>query len=327
MTPSSLPLAIGIDFGGTSIKSALVRGPQLLRQAPPINPQNASARQTLDAISEAISELCSDLPSHVPIGIGLPGLVDSTHGVVHGLSNVEGWEDVPVRQFLADRFDVPVILENDANAMAYGEWRYGAAQHARSAICITLGTGVGGALILDGHLYRGARLAAGELGHVSIDHHGKPGPYGNRGGLEEYVGNAEITARAQAAYDAACTPPPAVPCTPEILAMAAHRECPIALALWEEIASEIGAALASAVWLLNPEIIVIGGGVAKAGDPLFGPLRDTVRQRTSKVLHEELRIVPALLGNHAGAIGCAALALDAALAADPLTHALTMAPS
>ena len=310
MNPSPLP-AIGIDFGGTSIKSALVQGAEVLRRGRLINPQGASAAQTLSAIEEVIRELCHDLPGLVPVGIGLPGLVDSTHGIVHGLSNVDGWEEVPVQRLLEDRLHVPVILENDANAMAYGEWKHGAATHARHVICITLGTGVGGALILDGKLFRGAQLAAGEIGHASIDYRGKPGPYGSTGGLEEYVGNAQITERAEEAYRQVNLPPPAQPCSPEILASAGNAGCPIARRLWEAVGDEIGAALASAVWILNPDAIVIGGGVAKAGDILFDPIQRSLRSRTPPVIHEQLRIVPAQLGNDAGAIGCAALALEA----------------
>ncbi len=308
-TPSAL--AIGIDFGATSIKSALVRGGEILRHGRLIDPQNATAAETMAAIEGVIRELCSDLPSLVPVGIGLPGLVDSTNGIVHGLSNVIGWEEVPVRQLLQDNLGVPVILENDANAMAYGEWRHGAARDARHVICITLGTGVGGALILDGKLFRGAQLAAGEIGHASIDYQGKPGPYGSTGGLEEYVGNGQITERAMDAYRYAGVIPPATPCTPEHLAYAAQAGCPVAKELWEAIGTEIGAAIASAVWLLNPDAIVIGGGIARAGELVFDPIRRSVSNRTAPVIHESLRIVPATLGNDAGAIGCAALALEA----------------
>jgi glucokinase len=310
MSASLLPPAVGIDFGGTSIKSALVRGAEILRRGRPINPQGASALQTLNAIEEVVRELCDTLPEPAPVGIGLPGLVDSTHGVVHGLSNVEGWDEVPVQRILQERLQVPVILENDANAMAYGEWKYGAAVGTQHVICITLGTGVGGALILNGKLFRGAQLAAGEIGHASIDYRGRSGPYGSRGGLEEYVGNSQITERAAEAYASAQIQPPGDPCTPELLAKAAQAHCPVAQSLWKAIGDEIGAALASAVWLLNPDAIIIGGGVAKAGEILFDSIRRSVHARTAPVIHTQLRIVPAQLGNDAGAIGCATLATE-----------------
>ena len=196
------------------------------------------------------------------------------------------------------------------NAMTYGEWKYGAARGARHCLCLTLGTGVGGGLILDRRLYRGAQLAAGEIGHASIDYRGKPGPYGNFGGLEEYVGNQQIAERAVELYRAAGIVRTKEECAPKELEIAARGGDGIAQGLWEAVGDEVGAALASAVWVLNPDTIVIGGGVAKAGDLLFDPIRRSVESRTLKLFHENLRIVPAALGNDAGAIGNAALVLD-----------------
>jgi glucokinase len=310
--PNSLPHAVGIDFGGTSIKPALVQGSTILTHGATFNPQGRTAAQTLDAMEESIRFLCKDLSSLVPVGIGLPGFVDSVHGVVHGLSNVAGWTEVPVSKILSERLGVPVILENDANAMAYGEWLYGAAAHTRNAVCITLGTGVGGALILEGKLYRGSQLAAGELGHTSIDLNGRMGPYGNKGCLEAYVGNHSISARALAAYAQAGIPAPSEECTPLDLTGAAREGCPVALHIWQTIGDELGAAFANIVWILNPDVIVVGGGVAKAGDLLFPHIEHSLKSRTSPVINRQLRIVPATLGNDAGAIGCAALALAAA---------------
>lgn len=312
MNHSPKPLAIGIDFGGTSIKPALVSGDSIVRRGRTIDPQaTGSAANTLREMESVIRDLCVSAEGPVPVGIGLPGLVDSIRGVVHGLSNVPGWTEVPVAAILRERLGVPVILENDANAMAYAEWRYGAAANSRHALCVTLGTGVGGGLILDGKLFRGAQLSAGELGHNSIDYRGLPGPYGNFGCLESYVGNNAISARALEAYAQAGTPPPASECTPKDLFEAAQNQCPVAIALWKAVGDELGAALANAVWLLNPDAIVIGGGVANAGHFVFEPLMVSLRSRTSRVVHENLRVVPAALGNDAGAIGSAALALDA----------------
>lgn len=306
---NSQSYAVGIDFGGTSIKPALVQGKNVVKHGATINPQGRSAEETLSAMEEGIRALCRDLPGLVPVGIGLPGLVDSVHGVVHGLSNVPGWTEVPASKILSERLKVPVILENDANAMAYGEWLYGAAAQTRNAVCITLGTGVGGALILEGQLYRGSQLAAGELGHTSIDMNGEPGPYGNKGCLESYVGNHPISTRALKAYAAAGIPAPTPECTPLDLATAAHNGCPVAHKIWEIIGDELGAAFANVVWILNPDIIVVGGGVAKAGELLFPHIERSLRSRTSSVINSQLRLVPAALGNDAGAIGCAALAL------------------
>jgi glucokinase len=232
--------------------------------------------------------------------------------MVHELTNVPGWHDVELRRLLRERTGLPVTIENDANAMAYGEYKFGAAQDGRHVVCITLGTGVGGALILDGRLFRGAQLGAGEIGHVSIDYRGVAGPYGNNGGLEEYVGNVQIGERAARAYQAAGKSRSAEECTPAGLARAAATGDEVAVALWNEVGLEIGVALSSVIYLINPDTIVIGGGVAKAGDVLFGPIRKTIEARTSRIFHEHLRILPAALGNEAGIIGSSILALESA---------------
>jgi glucokinase len=309
--PEGHSYAVGIDFGGTSIKPALVQGAKIIQRGAPIDPQAADANTVLLEIERSTRQLCSALPNLVPVGIGLPGLVDSEHGIVHGLSNVVGWDEIPVSRILGERLGVPVILENDANAMAYGEWKYGAAASTRHAVCITLGTGVGGGLIIDRKLFRGAQLAAGEVGHTSIDYRGAKGPYGNLGCLESYVGNHWISERAKEAYRCANHAPPSPDCTPEQLAKAAVAGCQIAGALWEAVGDELGAALSNVIWLLNPDAIVIGGGVAKAGRLIFEPIERSIKSRTSRVIHEKLRLLPAMLGNDAGAVGCGALALEA----------------
>ena len=305
--------AIGIDFGGTTIKSAVVKEGRILAHGEPIDTEShTSAKTLIDEILRVIATLRGLHPEVAAIGVGLPGFVDSVNGIVHELTNVAGWDEVPLRSILAERTGLPTIIENDAKAMAYGEFSYGAAQNGRHVICITLGTGVGGGLILDGRLYRGAQLGAGEIGHASIDYRGVPGPYGDRGGLEEYVGNHQIAERAAQMYADAGHEVPVEKCTPLDLEHAARNGDPVALAMWDRVGAEIGCALVNAIWILNPDSIVIGGGVANAGDLLFEPIRRIVEKRTTALFHENLRIVPAALGNEAGIIGCATLAAEAA---------------
>jgi len=306
------PHAIGIDFGGTTIKSGLVRGGEIVARGALIDTQQcAGPDEIIDALCNVVAQLGEQGGNVIALGIGLPGIVDSVHGMVHNLTNVTGWDNIPLRQLLQERTALPTTIENDANSMTYGEWRYGAAMNARHAVCITLGTGVGGGLILDGRLYRGAQLGAGEIGHLSIDYRGIPGSYANYGALESYVGNSAIAERASQLYRAAGNPRTEEECTPRDLERYARTGDPIALGLWEALGTEIGAALASVVWVLNPDTIVIGGGVAKAGDLLFNPIRRIISERTVDVFHENLRVVSAALGNDAGIIGNAALAIDA----------------
>ena len=305
--------AIGIDFGGTTIKSGLVCDGAIVEHGALIDTQlYEGPGEIMEALGSVIQKLRANPAGAAAIGIGLPGLVDSVNGIVHELTNVPGWQDVALRDLLREQTGLPVTIENDANAMAYGEWKYGAAKDGRHVVCITLGTGVGGALILDGRLYRGAQLGAGEIGHMSIDLQGRPGPYGNFGGLEEYVGNQQIAERAAEKYREAGSPRETAECTPAALAISAREGDAVARMLWETLGDEIGAALASVVWILNPDTIVIGGGVAKAGALLFDPISRSIQARTLRVIHEHLRVVPAILGNEAGIIGSAALALESA---------------
>ncbi|HYR57151.1 MAG TPA: ROK family protein, partial [Chthoniobacteraceae bacterium] len=307
--------AIGIDLGGTSMKSALVVEGEIVHRGNPIDTQSLGGPI---AIIDAMVGLVGQLGEHgkpvAAIGIGLPGLVDSVNGIVHELTNVPGWEETPLRQIMRQRTGLPVTIENDAKAMAYGEWKYGAAKSGRHVICITLGTGVGGGLIIEGKIYRGAKLAAGEIGHMSIDYRGRRGPYGNFGGLEEYIGNHQIAERAQERYRDAGRELTLEQCSPRCLAELANNGDAIAKQMWEDLGDELGAALASVVWIINPDTIVIGGGVAKAGELLFDPVRRSIRARTLDIIHNDLRIVPAALGNDAGIIGNAALAIEAATA-------------
>jgi glucokinase len=313
--------AIGIDFGGTTIKSGLVKEGRIVRHGELIDTQRLPGPDAIvDALVKVIGDLRKGEPGATAVGIGLPGLVDSLNGVVHELTNVPGWIDVELRRLLRERTGIPVTIENDANAMAYGEFKFGAARDGTHLVCITLGTGVGGALILDGRLYRGAQLGAGEVGHLSIDYRGVAGPYGNFGGLEEYVGNQQIAQRAVDLYEKAGRKKAPEDCTPAALAGAAAAGDSVAAELWQAIGTEIGAALASVIYILNPDTIVIGGGIAKAGEILFGPIRQTIAERTPPVLHQKLRVVPAALGNEAGIIGSSILALEYASA----EHARTL---
>ena len=303
--------AIGIDFGGTTIKSAIVQDGAVLDRGELID---TTKHRTSDAVIGELLRVIAAMrkahPEIEAIGVGLPGFVDSVTGIVHELTNVQGWHEVALVALLRDKTGLRAAIENDANAMAYGEFMHGAAKGARNAMCVTLGTGVGGGLILEGRLYRGSRLAAGEIGHMSIDSHGPRGVYGTPGDLETYVGNRQIAERAARLYSASGQKRPLEKCTPADLAALATAGDHIAIALWDAIGTDIGAALADGVWLLNPDTIVIGGGIAAAGEIVIAPIRRTICERSSSLFHEQLRVVPASLGNDAGIIGAAELALE-----------------
>lgn len=308
---SKTATAIGIDFGGTSVKPGVVAGGKILEFAERIpTRRHAGAEALLAAVLDAVKSLRAKHPEVCAIGAGLPGIVDSINGRVGELTNVPGWKDVGLTKLLEERTGLPAMIDNDANAATYAEWLFGAGRDGINVVCMTLGTGVGGGLILDGKLYRGSQLGAGEIGQMTIDPNGVPGHYGNFGALEKYVGNNQIAQRAQVLYREAGLTKSEEECSPLALQNAADAGDVIAKKVWEEVGFHLGITLCDIVWLLNPDRIVIGGGVAKAGEYVFGPIRKTLRERTMKIFHEKLEVVPAALGNDAGIIGSAALALE-----------------
>lgn len=301
---------IGIDFGGTSVKLAVVEGETLLTEIHRIPTQEfESPDHLIERISRVVAEIREQHPSVSAIGVGVPGAVNFSTGMTYNLTNVKGWSEVPLRDILAGESGLPTVIDNDANCMAYAEWKFGAARGCSHAVCVTLGTGVGGGLILNNQLFRGANYAAGEIGQMSIDLNGVPGPYGNTGALERYIGNRQITEMAAEIYRQRGEEVPAVH-TPEALAEMAGKGDPVALEVWTKVATCLGFSLMSVVYLLNPEAIVIGGGVSEAGALLFDPLQKTLKNSLTAECFDHLRIVPARFGNTAGMIGSSAMASE-----------------
>jgi glucokinase len=309
---SSEPLAIGIDFGGTAVKIGVCQGAELLHQDEALSTKaHPGPAALIAAMAERVLKLRERFPQVAAVGVGVPGLVDYDHGFVHELPNVPGWKHTPLRALLSEKVGLPVSVENDANAMCYAEWRHGAAKGLRNVVALTLGTGVGGGLVLDGKMFRGSGFAAGEIGQMSIHFDGKPGHFGNVGALEKYIGNHQIAEHAVHRYAEAGITKDLTECTPKLIAIAAQGGDDIARQIWSEIADWLGTALASIAWLVNPDAFVIGGGVSQAGALLFEPLERRVRSMLSTVVWEKLRIVPAKYNNDAGIIGNAVLAADA----------------
>lgn len=304
------PQVIGVDFGGTSVKLAVVEGSELLTDIERIPTQEFDGPDRLiEAISKAIAVLRAGHPQVAAVGVGVPGAVDFAAGVTYNLTNVKGWTSVPLRDRLAEATGLPAMLDNDANCMAFAEWKYGAGQGCRNLVCVTLGTGVGGGLVLNGDLYRGSAYAAGEIGQMSVDLDGVEGPYGNSGALERYIGNRQIAAMAARLYEKRGEPgPPDL--SPEGLASSARQGDETARDVWREVARYLAACLMNTVYLLNPDALVIGGGVAHAGELLFDPLKLRLRETLTEECFHHLSILPARFGNTAGIIGCSAMAAE-----------------
>ncbi len=310
---SEKSLAIGIDFGGTSVKTGVVYGSDIIDHAPPIaTPEFEGPEDLIAAIARTVEDLRLRHPDVAAIGVGMPGFVNFESGTVYELTNVRGWKQIPLKSLLQGKTGLPVVVENDANCMAFAEWKVGAGIGFNHLVCMTLGTGVGGAIIANGQMIRGARHGAGEIGQTSIDYQGRPGHYGNLGALEDYVGNNELTETARQAYEAAGSPKSVEFCSPAALAAAAHQGDPIALKIWDDAGRMIATAAMNCCWLLNPEAIIIGGGVAKAGDLIFDPITKYLSEQLSGPFKDDLRLIPARFGNEAGIIGAAALGLDTA---------------
>ena len=308
MTP-----ALGIDFGGTSVKFGVVIGSEVVSQPAPLPTQEYAGRDELiEAICEVIARVREEYPTLGGIGVGVPGFVNFERGEIAKLTNVAGWKQVPLKAILSEKTGLPVVVDNDANAMAYAEWKLGAGQGHEHLICLTLGTGVGGGIIANNQMVRGANFGAGELGQSSIDYQGRVGAYGNPGALEDYIGNREIIQEAIRFYKHEGISKTAEELTPADLSDLAQMNDATSLQIWDWVAEKLACTMMNCCYILNPGAFVIGGGVAKAGDLILKPLQEKLNAWLCAPLVEDLQIIPAKFSNEAGIIGCAALALEEA---------------
>lgn len=314
-------LAVGIDFGGTAVKMGLVDANGGVRDH--LQFATAEARTPaawLTRVAQGLDRFRRGGRSFKGIGVGVPGFVDFSRGFIYNLTNVPGWNQVPLARILRRRFGLPAWVDNDVNAMAAGECAFGAGRRYRHAVFATLGTGVGGAVVIDGRLYRGAYSMAGEIGHMSIRMNGRRTPEG-RGGLETYVGNQRLTGYAIRALRAGrrslireLAHNDLRRITPKIIAQAARRRDQLALEIFDGAADCLATALAAITYLLQPEVFIVGGGVAQSGKVLFTPLRAHLKARLHPDFAKRIRVIPARLGETAGLIGCAALVFQNRLA-------------
>jgi len=249
----------------------------------------------------------------VGVGIGSPGPLDTKTGIVILTPNL-GWVDMPLRDRVADGLKLPTVLDNDANCAIYGEWWRGAAQGVEHVIGLTIGTGIGGGIILGGEIYHGASDVAGEMGHMTINANGRLCKCGNQGCLEAYASGPAIAARAVEGIQAGSKS--ALPqyvqgdlskITAQVVYEAANDGDGYALEVVRETAKLLGAGVASLVNIFNPSVVVICGGVTQAGEKLFGPLTAEVHRRAFKPAWEVCRIVPGALPGTAGVYGAAAV--------------------
>lgn len=315
---------LGIDVGGTNLVVGSVAEDGQTLLAPASEPTHAEAGATdvvdrLVALAErAIAATRQQAPGAeiLGIGVGAPGPLDTKSGVVLLTPNL-GWVNMPLRQIIRDRLGLPAALDNDANCAVLGEWWVGAARGTRHAIGITIGTGIGGGLILDGRLYHGASDVAGEIGHTTIDTEGRRCKCGNYGCLEAYASGPNIAQRAVEALEAGAESrlPGYVGgdlklVTAQTVYQAAQDGDELALEVVNDTAKFLGAGIGNLLNVFNPEVVVVCGGVTLAGDHLFVPLRREVARRAFKPAVNACRIVPGELAGTAGVYGAAKVFLD-----------------
>lgn len=304
-------LAIGMDFGSSQVKIGLVFQGHVIDRAPAISVREFDGPDDLiEAMLAGVGELRERHPGVVALGLGVPGFVDGERGLIHEVTHVPGWVSVPIRRILETRTGLPVVVDNRANCMAIAEWRCGAARGLRDVVFVNVQTGVGGAVIAGGRLIRGSRHGAGEIGQTSVDWRGEPWKYGNFGALEQHIGREALEAAARFAYLEAGVEMPAQGLTLTGLIQSAHRGDPVALGVWDSAARVLSTSLANCCWLLNPEAIVVGGCLTRAGDLLFQPLREQIHRQLSEPFREHLMVLPAALVADSGVVGAAALALE-----------------
>ena len=309
-----MTLVFGIDIGGTDIKLGLVTEDGEIRDSGKIPTEPARGPEA--AASRAAAWLARYTGRADPIvaaGVDCAGLIDGERGLLHTSPNLSGWDDVPLRSMFEKALGCPVVVENDANAAAYGEWAKGAGMGLRNFVCLTLGTGVGGGIVLNGALYRGSSGFAGEIGHSVILADGPPCACGNRGCLEAMISAKAIVARAleMLRSSGGRRPDWEGGCTVEMLSRAAEAGDAVAVAAFAETGRYLGIGLVNVVHILAPEAIAIGGGVMGAGDFILDPARATLRDCVMDEVMASVRIVRARLGNRASFIGVSLLALAA----------------
>jgi glucokinase len=307
----SAKFIIGIDLGGTNLKVAVLNLKYNIIERKVLKTRRYEKKENL--ILAIINSVTSILKNNnlkkkdiLGIGIGLPGPIDNKRGYVHFLPNVPGWGEVSLKKILENKLNLPVLLDNDAKLMALAEYKLGKAGTFENVLCLTLGTGVGGGIILGGKLYRGEDNASGEIGHMPINENG---PRCNCAGiacLEAYIGNNKILKQAAGLFKRNISL--------EELSAKAEKHNKLALRIWQGVGKRLGIALVGVVNLLNLDAVVIGGGVSNAGSILLDRVKETVKLKAMSVQAKRVKIFKAKLGNDAGLIGAAILVKEHKLA-------------
>ncbi len=317
---------IGCDLGGTNLRAALVdveTGAVVHQMSSP-----TLAREGHASVMQRMGDLCLQVIGAAGlqrgevggIGIGVPGVLDLDKGETLFLPNLPGtWPHVPLRETIASLTGLPTELLNDVRSITNGEWRFGAGRGVDTVAVFAIGTGIGGGLVINGRLHLGIGGTGGELGHMTIDFNGPTCGCGSKGCLEAHASGPAIAAMGMKAVTQGLTTTLAALCdydlnriTPELIAKAAREGDEIARGIFEQAGFYLGIAAASICTAIGPRRIIIGGGVAQAGNLLLDPIRRTLRERVHVMPVEQVEVLPSQLGDTAGVIGVACWAADSA---------------
>jgi glucokinase len=316
----SADVIVGVDIGGTKSAVVLARkdGEILRRRGEATLPEERTPRETLHRLADFARALMQEanLTRQDMIGVGAScgGPLDSAKGIVYAPPNLPGWEAVPVRQILEEELQMPVRVENDANATALAEWQFGAGKGTRNLVFMTMGTGIGAGLILDGRLFRGANDLAGEVGHQTIMMNGPLCKCGKRGCLEALASGPAIARIAQESMmygrhkrvlALAGGKPAGI--TAQHVVEAAKEGDPFALRVLNEVGTYMGVGIANLIQILNPERVVLGTIAVHAGDLVLEPIRKAVAEYAWERSCSVCEIVPAALGDRAQDLAAIAL--------------------
>jgi len=290
------PTVIGIDLGGTAIKlGRFLQDGTCLQQTTVPTPQPPHPEAVAELLGIAVQEIDPEQTSGA-IGIGTPGPTDATGRIALIAINLLGWRNVPLADLLEAKIGLPTFVANDANCAGLGESWLGAGRNVNNLILLTLGTGVGGAIIINNQLFTGAYGAAGELGLITLNPFGDPCNSGNHGSLEQHLCVQAIQRRTQK--------------TPAELGKLSAAGDKTALAFWEAYGRDLGTGLASLIYVLTPEAIIIGGGISASADFFLPATWQEIEKRVVSISRMNLQLLTAELGNQAGMVGAAKLAWE-----------------
>ena len=308
----------GIDIGGTKTAVALesLSGERIAARR---LPTRADAFETVGRISNAIEAMLDENRAEiVSVGIGCPSPLDIEKGLVMSPSNLQDWDNFPIVKLFRERFEVPVVLDNDANTAALGEYVHGAGRGYRNIIYITVSTGIGGGIIIGGEIFHGVSAGAGELGHTIVQPDGVRCNCGSRGCVETICAGVHIARRAQerlASGESSLMNEMTAnisEVSAKTVVEAARRKDKLAVEIWKETCRFLAIGIANSITLLAPEAVVIGGGIAAAtGEMLFAPLRALIPNFVSMIPMDKINILPAELGSESGVCGALVLAKKA----------------